>query len=87
MDVISRIKRTLGFTPTAVRHNHRYVDTITGERFDVVSVGRWVEIERLDAERRPENIVRKDVVIRAIDGGFVEHDPDRCPACTENTDV
>lgn len=89
MGVISRSKRIINDfrSPTAIRHNHRYIDHVTGERFEIETVGRWVEITRLDADRRPDNSVRKEVMRRAIDTNVVEHDPEKCPVCTEADDV
>jgi len=81
MSVLRRIKRALEISPTAIRHNHVYTDHITGERFEITTVGRWVEIERLDSERRDENSVRKGVMRDAISSGMVEHIPSTCPMC------
>lgn len=86
MGAIRRIRRLVkdfrGRTP--IRHGHVYTDTITGERFEITTVGRWVEIERFDAERRTENSVRKGVMRGAIKDGVVEHDPSTCPTCGNN---
>lgn len=83
MQFIRRIKQRLGLGPTPVRHGHVYVDQITGEPFEVLSVGRSVQIERLDAENRPESTIRKEKMRRAIDGAFIEHDTNRCPTCRD----
>lgn len=58
-------------SPTPIRHGCIYRDTITGERFKITTVGRWVEIERMDAERRPDNTVRKEEMRDAIKSGIV----------------
>lgn len=76
-----RLRRFLRIRKPPIRHNHTYRDLITGERFEIDSVGRWVEISRLDAERRPDNRVRKGVVRDALVNGTIEHDPEICPAC------
>lgn len=78
--IARRIVRLLTDKPP-IRHNHTYTDLVTGERFEIDSVGRWVEISRLDAERRPGNRVRKGTMRDAIAEGLVTHDPDTCPAC------
>lgn len=80
MGLISRLKRIVTDKPP-IRHGHVYTDVVTGERFEVVTVARWVEIERFDAERRPTNTVRKTVMRDAIKIGTVEHDEDSCPTC------
>lgn len=74
MRIISRIKNTLGLQPIPIYHGHVYTDFITGERFVVKTVGRWVEIERLDAERRPEHSVRKQIFQTAISAGLIDHE-------------
>lgn len=83
MGAIRRLRRILrDIRPrTPIRHGHVYTDAITGERFEILTVGRWVEIERFDADRRVENSVRKGVMRTAIKNGHVEHDPDTCPTC------
>lgn len=64
--------QTLIRSQPPIRHGRVYRDMITGERFEIKTVGRWVEIERLDAKRRPDNTVRKEVMRTAIDSGLVE---------------
>lgn len=86
MDVIRRIRRTIIPGPVSIQPGHVYTDHITDERFEVQSVGRWIELTRFDAERRPDNKVRKKVLQDAIDNGHVEHVADTCPAC-DNSDV
>lgn len=66
---------------TPIRHGHVYTDEITGERFQIHSVGPQVELERLDAERRSEQRTRKTLMRGAIEEGYVSHNPDACPAC------
>jgi len=84
MAAIRRIKELLGLTPTPIRHNHVYTDTITGERFIVNSVGRSVAIERLDAKRRPESSVRKSTLRKCISSGVVTHDGSKKSVLGEN---
>lgn len=89
MGAIRRIRRVIADIrrPTPIHHGHVYTDHITGERFEVESVGRWVELQRLDAERRPKNKVRKGVVKDAVNNGHVEHVPRTCPECDSDTNV
>jgi len=70
--------------PTPVRPGHTYIVTITDEPVLVRSVGRSVDIERQDAQRRPETTVPIDDFRRAIDAEFVEHDRRRCGKCRDN---
>lgn len=83
MHFLRRKLRGLFGTPTPVRPGHRYVDNITGERIDVISVGTLVEIERLDADEQPHNNVPTEDVRRAIELDFLVHDDELCPECTE----
>lgn len=80
MSLREKVAGILG-SPSPIKVGHRYTDHVTEERFDVISVGRRVKIERLDAERRPDSEVLKETFRRAIDHGFVGHDPERCPEC------
>lgn len=80
MSFIRRAVRLFRDEPP-IQHNHTYKDQVTGERFEIDSVGRWVEVSRLDAERRPENRVRKETMRDAIAEGVVTHDPNICPMC------
>jgi len=66
---------------TPIRHGHVYRDTITGEQFTILTVGRWVELERHDADRRPEHSVQKEKMLGAIESGIVEHDHEQCSSC------
>jgi hypothetical protein len=72
----------LGEETTPIHVGHRYRCQITGERFDVTSVGRVVHIERLDAERRPINKVGTDDFRTAVDTGTIVH-TDTCPLCAQ----
>jgi len=83
MGAIRRLRRIFrDLRPkTPIRHGHVYTDVITGERFEILTVGRWVEIERFDADRRTENSVPKGTMRSAIKAGHVEHDPEKCPTC------
>lgn len=78
---IRRVLRDFGRQTTPIHHGHVYTDHITGERFEIESVGRWVELTRFDAERRAENKVRKGVMRDAIANGHVEHVQATCPEC------
>lgn len=84
MSSIRRIKhklRDLISETTPIRHGHVYMDKVTGERFEIESVGRWVELQRFDAERRAENRVKKETMREAIANGHVEHLRAICPEC------
>jgi hypothetical protein len=83
MQFLRRIKRLVGYTPVPIRHNHVYVDQITGEAVEVTSVGRKVHLIRQDAENRPENRVKKALFRSAIARGVVVHDQNRCPTCRD----
>lgn len=84
MYLVRRIKELIGIRKPPIRHGHVYVDTITDETVEVKSVGRSVQIERQDAERRPDTTVRKKKMRSAIESGYVEHDEQRCPTCRDN---
>lgn len=79
---LRRILPSVGSRTTPIQVGHRYKDTITGERIDIVTVGAKTTVERLDADRRPENSVTTNSVRAAIDAGVLVHDPETCPACT-----
>ena len=79
-DIYRRFKHRVR-SPTPIRHGHVYRDTITGEQFTILTVGRWVELERHDADRRPEHSVQKGAMLDAIESGIVEHDHEQCSLC------
>lgn len=81
MNVLRRLKERLGLGTAPIRHGHVYIDRVTGERFEIITVGRFVEVDRFDAEHRPENNVRKGVMRDAIRMGIVSHDTEYCPHC------
>jgi len=86
MHPIERLRRMF-HNPTPIRPGHYYTDVVTGERVFVHSVGRHVELERMDADRRPETTVPKETFRRALEHEFVTHEPRVCSECRTGNDV
>lgn len=87
MDLIERLRRIV-HNPTPIRPGHVYHDEITNERVFVRSVGRHIEVERMDADRRPETTVPKETFRRALEQEIVTHRETECAECRPNsTDV
>lgn len=76
MSIVRRIKRLVGLSPTPIYPGRTYTDHITGESFHIESVGRWVTIERHDADRYPTNRLQKERMRQLIDMGIVELEDD-----------
>jgi hypothetical protein len=68
---------------SGIRHDHTYRSKLTGESFDVESVGTQIVIRRLDAKNTHQVSIEKSVLDGALRDGYVEHDDVKCD-CTNN---
>lgn len=86
MSPIERLRRIVR-NPTPIHPGHVYRDQITNERVLVHSVGRHIEVERMDADRRPSNKVPKNVFRTAVEHEIVQHHPRECSECHDDRHV
>lgn len=86
MSLVDYVRRIFTSDEEPLRHNHRYVDNLTGEAFVIESIGTRATLRRQDARHRHKTSADPDLLREALSRGIIEHDDEECQ-CVEKKNV